>query len=440
MDDAVSLRPVPYETVLAKDRTLQEWWVALPKELDIDDYTVVSLLASPTTSKRRIGAMSFLVRAAYLHIRFAMHRRYAGLAHGETSKYATSLEIAINAADKLIMTSTLGRPEMLNQAGLCVTGHMNWAPMHCFSAAIFFCFQIINNPERAGVRHLRASVLHAVTTLESCRGMRAAEKALDILRALGPLYTEEFLSDRPEDRDHKKQAILPTVRRLQFPCVDSPNVRIGGAVTGSGTGSSPAQSGVHADSPGSGPGPDQTPPPHPSMQETAVHAQEVEIMSMPPQAPSAPMLQPQYPACENLGSFGWPNANLAVGGPAQYLPVGQGQPQGYPAAMQQHQEQQYRNAAENDTAMWQPAAHHARTSTMVHPEAAASSSGPLSVEYQMAQQDQYAQAGVDLGGSVVDVRMGLGVGAEGELWGAGASGFMPGEWEQMYTGFGAYQG
>jgi hypothetical protein len=334
MDDVLSLRPVRYETVLAKDRALQEWWVALPKELDIDDYTVFDLLASPTTSKRRTGVLSVLVRAAYLHIRFAMHQRYVtyvGLAHahGKTSKYATSLEIAINAANKLIRTSALGTPEIINQAGLGLTGHMNWALMRCFGAAIFFCFQIINNPEQAGVRHLRESVLHAVTTLESCRGMRAAEKALDILRALGPLYTEEFLSDRPEDRGHKKRAVLPTARRLHFPCVDSPNVWIDGAVTGFGTGSSLAQSGVHADSPGSGAGPDQTPPSAPL---------------------SAPMLQPQYPACEHLGSFGWPNANLAIGGPSQYLPVGQGQQLGYPAAMW-HQEQEYRNAAENEAAM-----------------------------------------------------------------------------------------
>ena len=432
MDDAVSLRRVPYESVLAKDRALQEWWAALPKELDLDDYTVVSLLPSPITSKRHRGVMSVVVRAAYLHIRFAMHRRYAGLAHGETSKYATSLEIAINAADKLIMTSTLGTPEMISQAGLGVTGHLNWAPMHCFSAAIFFCFQIINNPEQAGAKHLCASVLRAVTTLESCRGMRAAEKALNILRALGPLYTEEYLSDRPEDRDHKKEVILPTVRRLQFPCVDSPNVRIEGAATGSGAGSSPAQSGVHADSPGSGAGPDQTPPPHPSVQGTAVHLQEADIMSMPPQAPSAPILQPQYPACENLGPFGW-STNFAVGGPAQYMPVGQGQQLGYPAAMQQ-----YQNAGENDAAMWRSAAHHAPTSTMVHPEAAASD--PLYADYQMTQQDPYAGVGVDLGGSAVDVRMGLGDGTVGELWGAGASGFMPGEWAQMYTGLRTYQG
>jgi hypothetical protein len=48
---------------------------------------------------------------------------------------------------------------------------MTWAPMHYFSAAMFFCFQIISNPGR---ETLRASVHRAIATLESCRGMRVA--------------------------------------------------------------------------------------------------------------------------------------------------------------------------------------------------------------------------------------------------------------------------
>ena len=116
IDDALSLRPVPYESVLARDRFLQEWWDKLPTELVMDDYTVVSFLASSTTSKRRIAVQSVVTRAAFLHIRFAMHRPYASLAHGETSKYAKSLEISINAADKLIALSAHTRPEMLNCA------------------------------------------------------------------------------------------------------------------------------------------------------------------------------------------------------------------------------------------------------------------------------------------------------------------------------------
>ena len=105
------------------------------------------------------------------------------LAHGEMSKYATSLKTSINAADKLIELSAHACPEILNNAALAVSSHMSWGPVHCFSAAMFFCFQIINNPEQAGVRLMRVSVLRAMTILESFRGVRVAERALDILTA-----------------------------------------------------------------------------------------------------------------------------------------------------------------------------------------------------------------------------------------------------------------
>jgi hypothetical protein len=329
---------VPYESVLARDRFLQEWWDKLPTELVMDDYTVVSFLSSSTKSKRCIAVQSVVIRAAFLHIRFAMHRPYASLAHGETSKYATSLEISIKAAETLIALSAHTRPEMLNRAPPNVTSHMSWGPVHCFSAAMFFCFQIINNPEQANVRLLRASVLRAMSILESFRGILVADKALDILRALGPLYTEEFLSDTREDREHKKKAVLPAVWRLQFPYVDSPNAPNGAAeVTGSGNG-------AHTDTPRPEPGPDLTQPSHPSGQGTTAIAQEKEILTM---LPSAHMLQPRHPACENS----------SVRDPSQYL----GQQQlGHPAP---YRDALPRQAAEDEEAMWRSAAHRSPTPT-----------------------------------------------------------------------------
>ena len=416
MDDALSLRPVPYESVLAKDRFLQEWWDKLPTELDIDDHTIVSFLASSTTSKLRIAVQSVVIRAASLHVRFAMHRPYASLAHGETSKYATSLKTSINAADKLIELSAHARPEILNNAALAVSSHMSWGPVHCFSAAMFFCFQIINNPEQAGVRLMRASVLRAMTILESFRGVRVAERALDILRALGPLYTEEFLSGTPEDRERKKQAVLPAVRRLQFPFFDSPNAPDGSSeVSGSGND-------AYADSPQPDPGPDPTQSPHRASggHGPTVYAQEQEIMSM---LPSASMFQPQHPTWESLPSLQWAHANPPVGDPARYL--GQRQ-QGHPAAPPPQLHQQYRLAAEEDEeAMWRrsaaAAAHHSPTPT----------ASPSRTHY--AQQVvQYSPEG-DFG--ALDGRMGLRVGAEGMLWGA-TGGFAQGEWDRMYVGLG----
>ncbi|KAI9455408.1 hypothetical protein F5148DRAFT_1324980 [Russula earlei] len=448
MDDAVSLRPVPYESVLAKDRVLQEWWDTLPVELDMDDYSLVSFLASSTTSKRRVGVQSVVVRTVFLLIRCTMHRPYASLAHGEGSKYATSLAIAVNAADKLIALSAHARPEMLNHAALAVPGHMTWGPLHCFSAAMFFCFQIINNPEQPGARLHRANVLRALAILESYRGVRVAEKALDILRTLGPLYTETFLSDTPETREQKKQVVLPAVRRLQFPYVDCHRVPIG---PGNGA-LSPAL--VDATQP--------PPAPHPIIQGTRVHVQEADAPSMPPSVPlSAPMLQPhrqhllhqhhqpqqqqQLSTCENLPpSLKWSHPNLAFGDTAHYL--GQ-QQQGHSALALQQPQQQYRDALprqraeEGDDAMWRSAAHHsptARTMMASEPSTAPPPSRPHYAPHMIQQQDAYSQRDGTCtgGGSAADARMGdLAVVTEGVPWGA-TSGFVQGEWDRMYTGLG----
>jgi hypothetical protein len=419
----------------------------------MDDYSLVGCLTSSTTSKRRIGVQSVVVRTAFLHIRFTMHRPYASLAHGEASKYTTSLEISVNAADKLIALSAHARPEMLDHGALAVAGHMTWGPVHCFSAAMFFCFQIINNPEQPGARLCRANILRAIATLESCRDIRVAERALDILCALDPLYAEEFLSDTPEAREQKKQDVLPAVRRLQFPYVDSSNIPIGSVeVCRSGDGAlSPAQSSTHAESPRPGPGPpapDAPQPPHPNAQGTGVHAQEPEMLTIPPAVPPpTPMLQPhqqhllhhqhqqqQAPTCEDAPPLKWSHPELSFSEAAQYV----GQQQGHPALAQQHQQQQYGDGLpgqpEEGEAMWQ-SAHHTPTVTMVPAESPAASSPRALYASQMIPQDAYPHAGGGTGGGALNGRMGPGAGAGSVLWGA-TSGFVQGEWDRMYTGLG----
>jgi len=339
---------------------------------------------------------------------------------------------------------------------------------------MFFCFQIINNPEQGGAKLLRANVLRAIRTLELCRGVRIAEEARHILGKLSPLYAEEFLSDTPEDRERKKQDVLPTVRRLQFHGVDSLNVPIGPIVEGAGFANgtlSPAQSSAHADSPpcGLGPEPDpmQTSHSHSSVQGTVAHVPESEIQAMPTQVSPATMLQPQqqhmlhqhqqlsqHPTstCESLPSFKWPHANLPAGDPMQY--PGQRQ-HGHSAAMQ-HESQHYsdalpRHQAEDEEALWRSAtARHSPVATMMGPEPAAAAASPsrapaLYAQQQMMQQQQaqgaYSQHGgggdgIGGGHGAMDERMGLRVVAEGVLWGAG--GFMQGEWDRMYTELGCH--
>jgi hypothetical protein len=450
MDDAVSLRPVPYDSVLAKDRHLQEWWDTLPTELDMDGYTLVSYLASPTTSKRCIGVQSIVVRTAFLHVRFATHRHYASLASSDRPKYKKSLEISFDAAEKLIALSAHARPETLNHKA--VSMHMSWCQMHSFSAAMFFCFQIINKPHQAGVGRLRAHVLRAVRTLESFSGVRIVEKSLDILRALGPLYAEEFLSDTPQDRERKKQTVLPAVRSLQFPCVDSLN-----NLAGSASGTSPTQSSAYTDSPQpTGPGPDL-------MWVTTVHVQEPEIQS---QVSPAAMLQPhqqhllhqqhpqhpQHPTSESLPSIKWSHADVVVGDPAHYPRQRQ---EGH-LSPTRHEPQQYRDAlprqlADDEEAMWRSAvAHHSQTTVMVasEPADAITVASPSRAElytqqHMMGQQpvqgvySQQGGGGDGFGGGygAVDDHHGRIV-AESMLW--GENGFVQGEWDRMYTELGCH--
>ena len=76
IDDAVSVRPVPYDSIQANDRALTRWMEDLPVELDLDEYRVARSLASPNTPTRRLGVQSVCVRASYYHIRFTLHRPY----------------------------------------------------------------------------------------------------------------------------------------------------------------------------------------------------------------------------------------------------------------------------------------------------------------------------------------------------------------------------
>ncbi|RDB20541.1 putative transcriptional regulatory protein C1F7.11c [Hypsizygus marmoreus] len=255
MDDAVSVRPVPYESVLANDRALTQWMEELPSELDLDEFRVARSLASPNTAVRRIGVQSVIIRTSYYHLRFSLHRPYAssspsaGLSNGkpntsEPLKTAQSLEIAVSAADKLITMVGQARPEIQANSSLAVPGHMSWGPWHCFSAGMFFSFQLIANPDQPGAGLFRASIRKAISTLEQSRGNAVADKGYDILTALSPLYAPEFPASSPESREKQRQQVLGTVRKLAFPYHDSHDPRrfAGDSPSGRGGASSPSNS------------------------------------------------------------------------------------------------------------------------------------------------------------------------------------------------------
>ncbi|KAJ7265850.1 fungal-specific transcription factor domain-containing protein [Mycena haematopus] len=249
MDDAVSVRPVPYDSVQANDRALTQWMENLPPELDLDEYRLARNLASSNQATRRLGVQSVIVRTSYYHIRFTLHRPYANantnskMSGGELPKSAQSLEIAVNAADKLITMTAQSRPDFLTTSPLAVPGHMNWGPFHCFSAAMFFSFQLIANPDQPGANLFRASVRKAMMTLEQSRGVAVADKGYDILQALAPLYAVEFPMQSADVREKEKARILGVVRKLAFPYHDSHDPRRPGESPGArGAASSPSNS------------------------------------------------------------------------------------------------------------------------------------------------------------------------------------------------------
>ncbi|KAI5124760.1 hypothetical protein M0805_005394 [Coniferiporia weirii] len=239
VDDAVSVRPVTYDSVQERDRELVTWMSELPKELDLDEYRLARYLASPLPSSMRLGAQSIIMRTSYYHIRFSLHRPYAAAAHdsqraalgkrssasgnGSISEHmAQSLDIAVGAADKLIQLVGQARPDVLASSSLAVPGHMHWGPFHCFGAAMFFSFQLIANPDQPGANLFRANIRRALDILSISRGVAIADKATNMLTALAPLYEPSPPGENQEEREKKKKQVLSLVKGLAFPYHDSP--------------------------------------------------------------------------------------------------------------------------------------------------------------------------------------------------------------------------
>lgn len=229
MNDAVSFQPVAYSSVQENDRKLTDWYEELPPELNLDDYRVARSLGSPVTAVRRLGVQSVIIRTAYHHIRFTLHRPYANV--------ASSLNIAVTAASQLINLVGQTRPDFLSNTALAVPGHMNWGPFHVFSAAMFFSFQLISHPDQPAANLFRDNIRKATACLEQSRWMPVADKALTILQALAPLYSDEFAAEPPIEQKRKKAQVLNLVKTLAFPYQENPGGR-----GDSSAGSSPALS------------------------------------------------------------------------------------------------------------------------------------------------------------------------------------------------------
>ncbi|TFK43308.1 fungal-specific transcription factor domain-containing protein [Crucibulum laeve] len=320
MDDAVSVRPVPYENVQANDRALTQWMDNLPVEMDLDEYRVARSLASSNIATRRLGVQSVIIRTSYYHIRFTLHRPHVSVPSpqsgkaqtADASKMAQSLEIAVSAADKLITMVGQSRPDFLANSSLAVPGHMNWGPFHCFSAAMFFSFQLIANPDQPGAGLFRDSIRKAMSTLEQSRGNAVADKGFDILQSLTPLYSANFPTESSEAREKQRAQILGTVRKLAFPYHDSNDPRrYSDSPSGRGAVGSPANS--NSVSP---PMPMvSTLPPHPYDAQnissirtpTSMYPpQSIQSMSQSPQQPPQMIQSPMHPPQMNGSAQAYP--------------------------------------------------------------------------------------------------------------------------------------
>ncbi|KAH9918155.1 uncharacterized protein B0H18DRAFT_958059 [Fomitopsis serialis] len=211
MDDAVSFKSIQYTSVQEKDKMLIDWYDNLPAELKLDEYALRAGLLSQEKATRRLAVQSLIDRCAYLHIRFTLHRPYI--------KVQASLDAAVDAASELITLSTHAYSVQ------SVPGHLSWFPFHVFSAAMFFSFQLITNPDVPGKDTFREQVRKTMTLLERCRWLPVAEKALSILQALQPLYSEELVKQSAEQRAQKKAEVLKVVKTLAFPYQDPPTAR-----------------------------------------------------------------------------------------------------------------------------------------------------------------------------------------------------------------------
>jgi hypothetical protein len=228
MENAVSFGSVTYETFKRNDQLLVEWLETLPPEIDLDYPDLSQALLSPLTSRRRVSVQSIITRTAFYHIRFTLHRPYA--IGPDSEKTRESRKIAIESAEKLLALAKQTSPgymdgnTQISQAiHPSIRGHLNWRPFHVFSAGMFFTFQLIRDPDLPEAPKFRQHIRTVFSLLENSGSMPVAEKSLQVLRTLAPLYSEEFFAMNEQLQAEHKAGILSVVRNLEFPYQSPPS-------------------------------------------------------------------------------------------------------------------------------------------------------------------------------------------------------------------------
>ena len=228
MEHAVSLSSVSYSSFKSNDQLLVQWLETLPPEIDLDYPDLSKALLSPATDSRRIAVQSIITRTAFYHIRFTLHRPYA--IGADCEKTRESRKVAIDSAEKLLALAKQtspgyldGNSQMSQALHPSIRGHLNWRPFHVFSAGMFFTFQLIRNPRISDAPKFRQHLLTVYSLLENSGSMPVAEKSLQVLHTLAPLYSEEFFAMDERVRAERKANILSIVRNLEFPYQSPPS-------------------------------------------------------------------------------------------------------------------------------------------------------------------------------------------------------------------------
>ncbi|KAG8893532.1 hypothetical protein FRB99_001891 [Tulasnella sp. 403] len=274
IDDATSIRPVPYERIMAHDRALQ----SLLETLDDEGSSTKTAMA----------------KAAVLHVRIALHRPFVttsqsqhhtghhGLQHQQSQQAARtkSIELAVRAAESLIHTFVQAVSVASTSPGIKPSPtpvpfsystqsspvqspihptlqspyqkqQLTTLALHTFAACTVLSSILIHPPQHVGspssqYRHqnhhqLRQTLRAALHSLSGIKGaVPMAERSWRVLSSLRPLWDEGG-----ERIDHaRRRECWDAVTKSQFPYISGFGGAFGGfAMERRGSASSSTRSG-----------------------------------------------------------------------------------------------------------------------------------------------------------------------------------------------------
>ncbi|KAI0259320.1 hypothetical protein BC834DRAFT_636963 [Gloeopeniophorella convolvens] len=283
MEDVDSLRPVAYSTILDHDHLLQEWFDALPPELAVNDATLAQSVAAPLAATRRAGIQGVALRLAFLHARFALHRAYAGGAGalcGDTPEMATSMTIAVDSASALLATGQQFYPMACGPHSASALTHLSSLPQHVCAAAAFLTLLIAEDPTRPDFQPLRTIVARSADKLSRFVGRQFANKAVNVLQALEPIFAEPSLQEDEKTQAMRTASAIARARAAAFP-EQQPYAPIGPSLEmwHPGSPASPGELSPPLDSPQMLWGPSRTPLQSPPRKRARLQSSSASLMS-----------------------------------------------------------------------------------------------------------------------------------------------------------------